>query len=792
TTHPFSRYSGINILHRASAPEAFHDSADNYDQPRCHPETRIEMQEKLLGWCLTSEWRPTRWRDMTYKMEPAVLWLHGPAGAGKSAIMYTISERLMAEGRLGGAFFFKRGHATRGNARALFTTIALQLAVFKTSAVFKPLISKIVEENPTLVSRSISVQLQELIVKPGIGLNIPPRTIVVDGLDECQGQGAQQEILRLILNSTRQHTSLRFLVASRPEAHIREVLEETAFHSLYRAFDIQSCFKDVRRYLVAEFARIHREHKTMAAIPRPWPSEDVIERLVRKSSGYFIYATTAIKFVDDKNFRPTRRLEAVEYLVGTGDDSPFGALDTLYTGILSTVPKSYQLVPILRVIENLPARLTCIDTLLHLDSGDTELCLRGLHSVIDLKPDYELDPGSESNSEGPHFYHASFSDFLRDPCRAGAFYIGDLGGIVDVMRVTLTALSYSYEEPIRNRDTLWEFTWHLLKCLPVLLKQVEPSSELIQLLSTVNYDFMTEHIITGNTPVGRGLLSWLEEARPPPEDLIGRCRDHEFLETLAAKRYHETLFGTKAYCDPEIVLNWRQVSRQVMEHVAHYPLLLHICCGIQWTLFYLDPDEYLAPIRHLLDVSWGEIHAAVRGLRSILRHSDSKTIRAISWLVIQDWRDRRPGWRADICSKLAQGYIRVCNMVDAGSLPAYFWHFDFPWGRVIRGSPPCPVLLSAVYAFVPPRGQETHPDVCWLECQAEQCHNVTMWLQNFADRPEDEIRRWAQLFEEARKRKRTAERPSYFYLSGDVRYLRKREEDSYERSWRQWDTDYPE
>ncbi|KAJ7656064.1 hypothetical protein DFH06DRAFT_1411805, partial [Mycena polygramma] len=438
--------AGIHILHHAAACEAFHDPADSHDQPRCHPETRNEMQEKLLSWCLHAKWPHEKWDDAS------VLWLHGPAGAGKSAIMYTISERLMAEGRLGGAFFFKRGHATRGNARALFTTIALQLAV--NSAEFKPLISKIVEENPTLVSRSISVQLQELILRPGIGLNIPPRTIVVDGLDECQGQGAQQEILRLILNSTRQHTSLRFLIASRPEAHIREVLEETAFHSLYRAFDIQSCFKDVQRYLVAEFARIHREHKTMAAIPRPWPSEDVIERLVHKSSGYFIYATTAIKFVDDKNFRPTQRLAALEHLVGTGDDSLFGALDALYTQILSAVPKSYQLVPILRVIENLPDRLAApdIDTLLHVDSGDTELCLRGLHSVIDLTPDYELDFKGEPLSQGPHFYHASFSDFLRDPCRAGAFYIGDLGGIVDVMRVTLTALSYSYEEPIRNRN----------------------------------------------------------------------------------------------------------------------------------------------------------------------------------------------------------------------------------------------------------------------------------------------------------------------------------------------------
>ncbi|KAJ6458344.1 hypothetical protein C8R47DRAFT_932710, partial [Mycena vitilis] len=409
-------------LHRASTPEAFHDSADSHDQPRCHPETRIAIQETFLGWCLDSTWR--HGEKISYERDSPILWVYGPAGAGKSAILHTLSRRLHDERRLGGTFFFKRGHAARGMGTNIFTTIALQLAV--NSVDFKPLISEIVEENPTLVSRSIGVQLQKLILDPGVGLNIPPRTIVIDGLDVCQGQGVQQEILRLILSSARQHTSLRFVIASRPEAHLREVVEEEAFRGLYRAFNIDSCFEDVWKYLVAEFGRVHREHKTMAAVPRPWPSEETIGRLVHKSSGYFIYASTIIKFGDDKNFRPTQRLAALERLVGTGDDSPFGALDALYTQILSTAPRSHQqLVPILRVIENLPDRLETphIDTLLHLKSGDTELCLRGLHSVIDLAPDSELDDSdSELRSEGLHFYHASFSDFLRDHGRAGAFY----------------------------------------------------------------------------------------------------------------------------------------------------------------------------------------------------------------------------------------------------------------------------------------------------------------------------------------------------------------------------------
>ncbi|KAJ6558803.1 hypothetical protein DFH09DRAFT_527357 [Mycena vulgaris] len=320
--------SGINILHRIVATEAFHDPADGHAQPRCHPETRIEMQEKLWKWYINSEWPSKERGTESYDTEPTILWVHGPAGARKSAIMETLSRRLEKAGRLGGAFFFKRRHSTHGSAKVLFSTIALQLAV--NSPRLKLQISRTVEENPTLVNRSIGVQLEELILKPCLGLESPPWIIIIDGLDECEGQNVQQDILRLIGDSTQQRTPLRFIIASRLEAHIREVFVGLSGCGLYREFDVESSFDDVRTYLVSEFARIHREHSTLGDVSPPWPSEEVIDRLVRKSSGYFIYASTVIKFVDDKNHRSTQRLGAIENRNGTRFQSPFSALDELY------------------------------------------------------------------------------------------------------------------------------------------------------------------------------------------------------------------------------------------------------------------------------------------------------------------------------------------------------------------------------------------------------------------------------------------------------------------------------
>ncbi|KAJ7230798.1 hypothetical protein C8J57DRAFT_1147331, partial [Mycena rebaudengoi] len=308
-----------------------YDSADSYPQPRCHPETREKILEKLLKWSTESNYVETVLEGLP------VVWLHGPAGAGKSAIMRTLSEQLADAGRLGGAYFFKRGHATRGNAQTLFATLAYQLSL--RIAPLKLAISQVVEEDPSVVARSMSVQMQKLILDPCRSLDdLEPPIIIIDGLDECEGHRVQQDILRLIAQSISvDPPPLKFLIASRPEPHIREIFEDPLFEDLYHSFDVRQSFKDVEKYLCDEFTRIHPEHReTMGSIASPWPSQEVIDKLVDKSSGYFIYATTIIKFVDDRSFRPTERLEFLKQ--ESHLESPFGALDQLYTQILSTVP----------------------------------------------------------------------------------------------------------------------------------------------------------------------------------------------------------------------------------------------------------------------------------------------------------------------------------------------------------------------------------------------------------------------------------------------------------------------
>ncbi|KAJ7450428.1 hypothetical protein FB451DRAFT_993344, partial [Mycena latifolia] len=328
--------TGIQILHHAVALEALYDSAESFPQPRCHPETRIEILDDLYNWAVDD--------GHSYP----ICWLHGPAGAGKSAVMQTLCQRLHDSDRRGGSFFFKRGHTTRGNAKVLFATLAYQLALHHPD--LNGPISRSAETDPSVIGRGMDVQLHRLILEPCKSLeDAPPRILLIDGLDECEGQSAQLEILRLLGSTANTHSCpLRILIASRPEAHIQEKFEELLFDGLYYSVNIEQAFEEVKIYLCDEFSRIHRQHhETMGHIPTPWPTWDIFEVLMDKSSGYFIYAATIIKFIDDRDFRPTQRLAAVIKNLLTECGTPFHALDELYSQILHDTPFQSSLLDIL-------------------------------------------------------------------------------------------------------------------------------------------------------------------------------------------------------------------------------------------------------------------------------------------------------------------------------------------------------------------------------------------------------------------------------------------------------------
>ena len=102
------------------APEALDDSAERCDAPKCHPETRVAVQDDLYSWIKDGD-------VVDSAMGPRkIKWITGPAGTGKTAVMGSLADRCAADGVLGATFFFASWSASSGRRRktAFVTTIA--------------------------------------------------------------------------------------------------------------------------------------------------------------------------------------------------------------------------------------------------------------------------------------------------------------------------------------------------------------------------------------------------------------------------------------------------------------------------------------------------------------------------------------------------------------------------------------------------------------------------------------------------------------------------------------------
>ncbi|KAJ7435913.1 hypothetical protein B0H11DRAFT_2366176, partial [Mycena galericulata] len=331
--------NGLDILYRSICAEAVHSSAARPPNPSCHPGTRNQILEKLDHWLGDQ------------RQEGTLLWLHGTAGAGKSAIAQTFAWSCQDQGLLGGSFFFLRRDPDRGTWRKLFPTLAYQLAAAFPE--IRPLVQRAVETDKLVATQTMIQQFQKLITAPleqAPTLAFAP-VLVIDGLDECENHGVQITVLQLIIGALRtRHISLRVLISSRSEPHIREVIQaaenvDICRHVALRADD--STYADISRYLSDEFFRIRQVHASRGTpMDDSWPGAYNITHLVQKSSGTFIYATTVIRYVDDEYFHPEERLESVLKL----DPESTTPLDDLYTQILSEVPNSARLRRVLHAL----------------------------------------------------------------------------------------------------------------------------------------------------------------------------------------------------------------------------------------------------------------------------------------------------------------------------------------------------------------------------------------------------------------------------------------------------------
>ncbi|KAF7364214.1 putative nwd2 protein [Mycena sanguinolenta] len=496
--------------------------------------------------------------------------------------MQNLAGQLQDAGRLGASFFFKRGHTTRGNAKALFSTIAYQLAI--SVPWLREPISQIVENDPSVVARSIDIQMRKLISEPCSPYKDRyPLAIIIDGLDECEGHDIQENILRILRSSSSDYTiPFRFFVASRPEPHIHEMFDSSFYSDHHCSVNVEQSFDAVNKYLCDEFARIHREHSTMAMVSSPWPAEDVVKKLVQKSSGHFIYASTIIKFIDDKNYHPTQRLAVVQCGNSTGPQSAFDLLDQLYVTILNSAPRQSELVPILVAIVNFEVSPEEIDQLFRLAEGDTRLRLRGLHSLL-------IVPSNKTDRISSH--HASFLDFLDNPGRSGTFCVGTLNHRIDLARCVLE----TYVVPHEDTNGFW--SRFLNFDLMPFINSLPPSAAVAELLPLIGT--MDPGCVFASTPsdVPRSMLEWLKKIPSALPDLLKLWEDYECMASF------------------EATILWKSpIHPSVKRILACSPEFRHIFVSL--VVFQQCGYCKLLKLRDRLDLTWTEMRTFICGLSS--------------------------------------------------------------------------------------------------------------------------------------------------------------------------------
>jgi len=357
-----------------------------------------------------------------------ILWLTGAAGAGKSSIAQSIIERCIEEGLVLASFFFGRTDQTRNHGGSFVATLAYQ--IYSSVPATQEPILKAIEKDRLIFTRNLDCQFNALVILPLYSVFSsgepfgPGRVIVIDGLDECIDRGVQQKILEMICNSIRKfNLPILFFIASRPEHDITVTFRSTSMTGLFTRLYLDDKYepdRDIRVFLRDSFENIRTNHPFKTRIPDIWPTPNVLDLLVRKSSGQFIYAATVVLFVQSIRHQPHHRLEVVTNLrPAQGSDLPFAQLDALYAMIFSGVAQIdkvlYALSMYFMRIDMMRYDFTVYERLLQFEEGELETLFCDLGALVQIKQVGEI--------KRIRILHASLEDFLLDSTRSKEYFI---------------------------------------------------------------------------------------------------------------------------------------------------------------------------------------------------------------------------------------------------------------------------------------------------------------------------------------------------------------------------------
>ena len=360
----------------------------------CMEGTREILLHQIMDWAAD---------DSTQEARGNTFWIYGLPGIGKTSLAHSICKRLHDRKQFAGAFFCQRDDPDLSNPGNILPTLIHNLTIIFPP--FRSIVARQLRNNPymTLTSMKETLLADLFHSLP----RHPNRTLayVIDALDECGDYRSRPASLRDLTDAAAQAPWMRIIITSRAEADIQDFLDaHVRSHVRYDLNEDQDASVDLRIFARSQFDLMARKWH----LPVPWPETSLLDRVISRASGLFIFIKTVILTLEYCN-DPTEALEAtlqgLDSAAGTGLTSLYG----LYSYILKSriAPSDGEFQRVIGVIlTTAPYRSLCKETIAELAGVRQILVNKWVDDLSSLL--YE----EEGVNKGVRVRHLSITDFF--------------------------------------------------------------------------------------------------------------------------------------------------------------------------------------------------------------------------------------------------------------------------------------------------------------------------------------------------------------------------------------------
>jgi len=303
--------------------------------------------------------------------------------------------------------------------------------------------------------------MEKLIIGP-LRVTCIPTLIIIDALDECKDEEPASAVLSILSRYVNEMVSVKFFITGRPEPRIRSGFRLESLAPITEVLKLHEVKpevvdSDIQLFFQTQLTNITK-NRSDCDLTEGWPTSSDIGVLCKKAAGFFIYASTVVKFVASKNDLPTERLALITSLPQSTTEEGKGdsGVDQLYIKVLEQAfyddptdnnPRYLRFQAVVGTVLLIfnPLSIKGLSELLGLHTPHIHNTMRSLYSLL-LIPESTEDP--------IRTFHKSFPDFLTDPerCRDRRFFVEPAVHHAEILLSCIRLMGRRLKKNICNLD----------------------------------------------------------------------------------------------------------------------------------------------------------------------------------------------------------------------------------------------------------------------------------------------------------------------------------------------------